>query len=336
MKLKMTLATVTAAVLMTGCGGGNDSAPGNGDNTVTPPQGNFVGAAAVGDFAKFSIAGNTLSYTLSGVVLGEEKGHLSIENVFGPVWKDVKSDLHLFLSGNLGIAKIPTGSGSIHVVGLQQSEDVEASKIAGKTYLYAYVPNSGSVEGHSITIDSNNTYSAASVAGATEKGCWKVMDSDHLVAKANAIDCNTVTDISADYRIALKPGTSRTGIVVDYVDGSGFGIGVEQKALTASDVATGTFNSYYYQPGEDGFSKVTLTNGNYEWSTCDEETGKCTPYTKGTIALNQLCNGTAIDGVACATDANSGYMYDLFVDPEDGYYISIGNNERSVEIGSNK
>jgi len=333
-----------AALGLSGCGGGSsdDVAEETQTETSTAPQGEYTGAAYVGDFAEFSISGNTLSYELSGEVLGDLSGELTIENVYGPIWKDSNSDVYLFLTGNLGMAKVPTDSGSVYVVGLQQSETLSADKVAGKNYLYVSVRNNtGEIDGYMITFHEDGTYDAVSAAGDSDSGCWKILEGgaiSHGVAKSGESDCSDVNDATADYRITFKPGTSRGGIVVDYADGSGFGIGVEQKALTDADVASGTFYSYYYQPNGDdeGFAKVTIENGTYSWAECNVATGTCTPLSSGTIALNQMCDGAELDGVACATDSDTGAKYNLFVDTEDGYYISVGTTTNTVEIGSNK
>jgi hypothetical protein len=322
---------VCGAVWLTGCGNNNDG------NTPEPQSTTYQGAATVGDYANFSVSGNTVTYSSTGTVFGSQNGTMNISQIHGPFYEDSGSNTHLFLSDNIGIAKVPMGSSSGYIVGLQQPSAASASLIAGKTYLYIHINSNGVPTGHKIDINANGTYSADSISGSTETGCWKVWNSLFLVAKASTNDCSSVTDTSADYRIVIKPGTNRNGIVVDYVNGSGFGIGLEQKALVAADVASGVYKSYYYNTanGSEGFGETTLTNGNFVWKDCDTSSGICTQTTSGTLAINQLCDGTPVQGVACATDAN-GDTFNVMLSPDDGYYFAIGDGNYHVELGSNQ
>ena len=320
-----TFLTGALALALAGCGGS--------DSKKEPPQAKYEGAASAGDYAKLSVSGTTLSYNLTGANFGPASGTASLSSLFGNFWRSTSPAFDALLTDNLAVAKVPAGSGSAYVVGLQTEAPPDPNSIANKHYLYIEVKNDNTTSGWDVHIQDNagvKTFTATSIGGSSVSGCWKPLG-NHLVAKSNLNDCSGVTDATADYRFVIKPGASRNGIVVDYVDGSGFGIGLEQVALTSNDL-TGTYDAYYQESGGDGFSRVTVNGNSFSWAQCPA--GSCqAPSVTGTIVLNQLCSGQAYDGVACATDSN-GDSYNLLIDPDDNYYFAFGYSRNYLEVGS--
>ncbi len=309
---------------------------GGNDSRTEPQLARYEGAATAGDYATLSVSGSTLSYNLTGANFGPASGTAPLNPLFGNFWRSTPPApaFDVLLTDNLAVAKVPVGSGLYaYVVGLQTEAPPNPNSIANKHYLYIEVKNDNTTSGWDVYIQDNagvKTFTATSIGGGSASGCWKPLG-NHLVAKSNLNDCSAITDANADYRFVIKPGNSRNGIVVDYVDGSGFGIGLEQVALTASDF-TGVYDAYYQETGGDGFSRVTVNGANFSWAQCPG--GNClAPSITGSIVLNQLCSGLAYSGVACATDSN-GDTYNLLIDPDDNYYFAIGYSRGYLEVGS--
>ena len=313
------------ALALAACGGGN------GDSSTQPPQGQYEGAATAGDYATLNVSGSTVSYNLTGANFGPASGTLNLTQAFGDFWQSTSPALGVLLTDNLAVARVPVGGGAFaYVVGLQLEGPPDPNTIANKHYLYIEIKNDNTTSGWDVHFLANGTFTASGIGGGSASGCWKPLG-NHFVGKLNLTDCSGVTDTSADYRFVIKPGSSRSGIVVDYVDGSGVGIGLEQVPLTAGDL-TGTYSAYYQEPGTADFSQVTVNGASFSWARCPS--GSCAaPSVTGTIVLNQLCSGLAYDGVACATD-NSGNTYNLLIDPDDDYYFAVGYSRSYLEVGS--
>lgn len=327
---------VVATLFLYGCGGGT-----SGDNGVEmPSQGTFDGVASKGDYAKFSILGTTLTYNLSGAHFGGESGKLELNNLFGGFWHSSSPEAYIFTAGNLGVAMVPNlkNGQDAFVVGLQTVGTPDPNKFADKTYVYTEILNDGSdPTGFSLRINKDKTFS---IDEDKQKGCWKVID-NHIAGKISAGTCDpeTITDSNADVKAVIKPGNSRNGLVVDYTDGSGFGLGLEQKELKASEIS-GTYYSYWVDSdGDDGFAKAVIDGTNYTWIDCDNNGNCSTVDARGTLQLNKTCDGVSMKGVACGVDTageNTGSKHNIYVDPEEGYYMEVEENGHSVSIGSNK
>ncbi len=323
---------VVGGLFVYGCGGGGSATP-----TNTPTQGSFEGAVAKGDYAKFSIYGNKLTYNISGIHFGGENGTLDLDNVFGNFWKSTSPEVYIFTSGNLGISVIPElkDGKDAFIVGLKTTEAPDANKFAGKTYVYAEIKNDGAAPtGRILTVNADKTFFVDQNAIGM-RGCWKVID-NHVAAKIteDACDPSPVTENNADFNAIVKPGDRRNGLIIDYIDGTGFGLGLEQKALAAADI-TGTYYSYWYDGQDEGFGKVIANaDFSYTWHDCDAS-GNCTEESTGVLQVNQLCDGTAVAGAACAEDADGSKSL-VFIDSEDGYYIAVDDHGNSINIGSNK
>jgi len=163
-------------------------------------------------------------------------------------------------------------------------------------------------------------------------GCWRVIN-DHIVASVEVEDCRDINDSNADARVIVKPGVSRSGIVVDLANGAGIGIGLEQKAILEEEVR-GTYETFTTFADEEGGSEeifyrvvVSLVDENFVYQATPYDSNTFTldnAHTiEGEIAINQMCDGTPIDGVMCVT--LPGGMKTLgFMDPEDGYFMLMG------------
>ncbi len=324
--------TLSAAALIAliGCGGGNN----------TTVQAKYEGAATVGDYAHISVqypSGNnpataTLDYNVSGYHFNGS-GSASLNRLFGSFWRSTTSPTFgMLLTDNLAVAKVPISGGYAYVVGLQTETPPDPNLIAGKHYLSIEINNDNTTNGWDILFNTDGTFSASRLGGGGASGCWKVLG-NHLVAKAGLSDCSAIDDTSADLRYVIKTGTTRNSIIVDKVDGTGFGIGLEQKTLVPGDLS-GTFYSYYQTPSADGFDKVVVNGNGFSWYNCPNGACQTNAYITGTIAINQLCDGTPYDGVACATDSN-GDTYHLLIDADDHYYFAVGFSRDYLEVGSN-
>jgi hypothetical protein len=338
----LTISMLTSILYFSGCGG-NKNTQNTTIQAILPPQGNYIGAASAGDLATFYVNGTQLDYNVSGMVFGNQSGTLSLNNYFdNNFWYATTPATDIFLSNNLGIARVLLSPATYaYVIGLKQSS-LTIGDISGKEFLYMHMPASGIPEGFTLKIDSNQTFTATNISTNTvSTGCWKLVF-DHLIGKLGTSDCSLETDNTADYRIMIKPGSSRSGIIVDYTNnngnGDGYGIGVEKRALTNTEVS-GTYRGYYYDPtipGMTGFSEVTVNGNSFTWSDCNTTTNTCTQTNNGTLALNKLCDNTDMNGTLCATDSG-GNQSQVFIDPTDGYYFAVDiTTGNRVEIGSNQ
>ena len=336
MNLKRTVvfgAIFAAGVTLTACGGGGGGGGSSSTKTAT-----YTGAASAGDLATFTFDGRVLTYRVSGPVFGNLSGSLTLTPVEGPFLYKDEDDNYYYFSGNLGVAEIELDDGRIAwVAGLQNVARPTVEQVAGnssKNYLYIEIDQNGTIDGYILTVNANNTWYTTDLSGQIEDyGNWTIVDN---YIRAYDSENNT-------YNVIVKPGTSRAGIVVDYGNGNGMGIGLEQKTLTADDV-TGTYTSYYYDPvsGLECFGNVTVSanNGTYSYTYTASCSDNSTDDSAGTLELNTFCyaNGTRVplNGIACAQDANSGNLYDVFIDPVDGYYIAVNPATQERVIGSSK
>ena len=297
---------------------------------------NYNGAASVGDYASFSYDKNTntVTYQVAGNVFGNKSGTREIENLYGNVFfKDKNGNNFYFFSGSLGVAVIPLDNNVSFLTGLQIPEkNLTASDlklIANKRFNYMeFTSNTVSfafIEINSTNVNDLNGTWRDFVEG--DSGTWEVNGSHLDVKNSNGVKVANVI---------IRPGVKRSGIVVDLV-GGGFGVGVEAKALTFAEMS-GTF---YYQDSDDSgtcYGKAVVNGTNFSYA--DEY---CYGTTKasgsGTLELNPFVDvnndGTPdinLTGLAKVSGENE---Y-IFIDPEDGYYISIDMANGDLSIGSNK
>jgi len=307
---------------------------------------NYNGAARRGDYATFSYdkKTNTVTYHVKGNAFGDANGTREIENLYGNVFfKDKNGSNFYFFSGSLGVAVIPMNNDENNIsfiTGLQIPEkNLTASDlelIANKRFNYMEFNSTtisfGFIEINSTNVnDLNGTWSDFE---NNDSGIWEVNGSHLDVKESNG------TKVA---NVIIRPGVSRSGIVVDLVDG-GFGIGVEAKELNTSELS-GTF---YYQNSGNNYTCYgkAVVNGNsftYSDDYCVDENGTQIngDSGSGTLILNPSVDidhdGTAdlnLTGLAEVNESNGSEF--IFIDPEDGYYISIDMRDGDMSIGSNK
>lgn len=250
-------------------------------------------------------------------------------------------------STNLGIAVVPVNNATTMIMGLQVAQnDINESAIWNKTYIYAEMgeEDNGSryVDGYIMEVDQNHSVSLLDTDGNTDYGCWKTVE-NHLVAKMDPSFCqNNYADLNnsnADVRVVIRPpvASGRAGMIVDLVDGSGVGIGLEQRPIQIQDM-NGTFDAYSYKfdGSDEAFLKIQVTNdgstASYVATPYDCSTTPCSLDNNhqqlGHIAINKLCDGTSYDngtdlsGVMCAENAGMG-----FIDVDEGYFMISNDNE---------
>lgn len=329
--MKNLLLSSALAFALIGCGGSSNNTP---ESTKT----DYKGAITKGDYVTFTFDSSTLNLTYSvdsnSRYFGGVSGSVTLSNPYGKFYISSSLGASAMIANNLLIGKIPQNNDTAYVVGLQSSSAPTVSQVAGSThkkYVYTHIDKNSNVTLHTLQVNSNGTFTETNLGSSvTSTGCWKI-DSGRLVAKGGVNNCTNVT--SFDFNIVIKPGSSRSGIVVDYANGDGIGIGLEQQQLSTSDVA-GTYESYYFENNDDNFAKVEIdSSGTLKWKACPG--GSCTmPYSNGTLSLNQDCDGNTVDGIACATVGGNNYL--AFIDNEDNYYIAVSASGTPfhVEVGA--
>jgi len=350
---KFSILTLTSLIFSTsfiGCidgGGGDGDTPATTSTTVTE----YKGSVSPGDFATISLIETTTStntltelsatmlavyYKISGPVFGTREGSFPIEIYQQkPFYKGTVdgTDIYLMLSGNLAFSNVVIDGKKTYVVALNNTGSITEDQVINKKFVYTLTKSDGTIENYTIELGSNNKWTLYNLQGTQEDGgTWELIDGSYIKA--------TNTNGNA-YYVIIKPGTSRTGFIVD-LNENGFGIGLEQKTLTDKDI-TGTYSYQVHsvETDEDCFGTVEVyfdNNDNafkYKATLNWCENSPNPNYEEvGTLTLN---NPT--DGMAKLTDPqnNEGYV---FIDPEDGYFIAIKYNSsgQATEyiIGSNK
>ena len=325
--------------LMVSCGGGGGGNSSSGGSSSTT----YLGSVGPGDFARVTISGNTLTYEISGSVLGNKSGTLQMEaypgkKSFYKLLDDNRNKVaDVFLSGNMVFAGVNIDGNYYALVGLKKVENgLKKSDVIG-TYNYVHVKNPGpTLEYYRLQVYDNGTYSAENILNpsVSETGCWKLAGTgDYLLAKAGESDCNNVNNW--DYKIVVRPGT-RKAIVVDYVDGSGFGIGLESYNMTSvsENMTTCTVEYYWWNTNrdEDGWGNATYNRSNgtinleeYDFDGTPEGT------ISGTVRLDKIYNGTDFiphQGMAFLSTQNGNGT--IFFDPDEGYFIDIFNETGTI------
>ncbi len=338
------LSVVILLFSLAGCGGGG----GGGEGIVSGTSGGttYLGAAGAGDFVRITIApdNSSLSYEVFGPVFGNQTGTLRMESYpdkphFYKLFLDNGTQVaDMFLSGNMAFFGIYLDGNSTVLAGLKKVRNTLTAADVNGTYNYVHIPANGTgLAFYRITVYENGTYYAENILdnAYNETGCWRLSDTgDYLLAKAGATDCAGLTEDNATYRIVIKPGTHR-GFVVDYVNGSGFGVGIESYNMTTA------------------FANMTTCTAEYYWWDAENHEEGWGNATTGGLLLNRLefyeeyFNGTAIgsDNASLipdfADDGNTpapgmAYIFTtsgngtVFMDPDDGYFINIFNENGTI------
>ena len=335
--MKPTILSLLVIFGLLGCGGGSKSSSSSTNNDKE-----YKGAATEGDFATFTINGNTLQYNVNGVIFGSQSGSANLTNLYGNFYQTTSTPtVSMMIANNIAIGRVPISSSSGnpygYIVGVHNPTPPTISSISNRDYIFVHIDTTGSTTLHKLRINSDKTFTAQSIPiGISVNGCWTI-DSGIIKAKNGSTypNCSSYNGSSNDYNALVRPGSSRAGIIVDYVSGNGIGIGLEQQPLTNTDI-TGTYKSFYYKSSSEGFAKAVVnSSGNINHYNCTSSSCSPFPSNTGNIALNQDCLGNAINGVACATMLG-GKKYLTFIDNVDNYYISVSTagTPYRVEVGS--
>lgn len=371
MKYKSLLA-LSMAGMLSACGGGSGSTTTSTDTTVsTATTTDYLGAATAGDFASFSMDSNgLLSFSLSGVHFDGVSGQFDATNVVGGFYTATVdgNPLGLFMSGNLGLAVLPdSGLNTPFIVGLANSS-IDTASIVDKDYIYIGWVNNAAVA-NIVTLSSDGTLAIKDLAevAANENGdptaptitsgCWSASANGDYINVLTGIgqDCSAVdeTSTASNYlRAVIKPGASRAGFVVDYADGSGFGIGLERKVLAspAAEVTYDIFSMDFANIAFDTelFERLVVNAGDAttdasEYNINCTDISNCTDSTdlnhRFNIHYNHVCatganasNMVPFDGMACVevieqgagntTPLPLGTLFNTMIDDEDGYFIA--------------
>jgi len=285
----------------------------------------FRGALTGGDFAEFTFDTDTnkMTYKVTGR-LYNLNGTKELKNVYNNVFFTDSDNNFYFFSGTLGVSYINYNNNQLSLVGLQMpAQEITTDMLkefVNKRYNYMEDDGSG-LSFEFIDINSSDVNSLS--------GTWTNLNGDSGTWEVNGSHLDVYQNGSKVANIVLRPGVSRNSIVVDLVSG-GYGIGVEAKALTNNDM-TGT---YYYMDLEPtggicyGKVRVNGTQVSYQ----DE---KCYNSTESSGSANLLLNPNGMNGLAQVLDSNGNPTNEyVFVDPEDGFYISVGSD--GLSIGSSK
>ncbi len=355
------IALGTALVLSAcGGGGGGGSTNNGGTSNITPLQGTYTGAAAQGDFATYTINGNTLVYSVSGYYFPSgTSGTLSLTPYPGMSGSNfwVSNNVGIFLSNNFGMAYIP--SLSAVVVGLQNTGNISSLTTSSHSFVYvSIVPGSG-VSLWEISINTDNSFTATEIDGTSSiSGCWMSDSANNRIIAIKSTDipssilsCSNFSNtwnpsnLPQDYNLVATPTSGGTsGLVVDYTGANGnhpgVGIGLEQNAMNALNLtaqSSYTISALYHSPGA-GVATESLTvsgcspQGSYMICNYSGLFNNGSLFA-GSVVANYDCARNYVPGMISATDAG-GSCYDIFFDPTNNYYISVGTTTDSIAIGA--
>lgn len=355
-KILMSCFMVGMLMILAACGGSS------GDGTVssgTTTSTSYLGPAVQGDFAKFSFnSDDSLAYELSGAHFDGVSGTVDTTQYNGNYYLATVGayNLGVFVASNIAMAVLPDESGATpFIVGLS-NPSVDMTDIADKTYVYIEY-RSNTAGANLVTINSDNTVTAQAIEdnltppGTSNiyTGCWaESSNGAYINVLMGSTDCSAVDETSTDVnylRVVIKPGVDRNGFVVDYADGSGFGIGLEQKSVSAP-AADVTYNTL----GLD-FSNIDFTGADLFHQIVVHSDGSATEYdldgnvtSTMNIAYDKVCDqdeSTSVTydftGMACAsmlTGDGAGKDFNVFIDFEDGYFVAEMESSTFFTIGA--
>ena len=365
----------------------------NNDGYIVDENGDIIynGAAKVGDFAKytFSRTNMKLTYEVSGAHFSQQNGEpstgsLDVHSINGinAFYYAIEANnpnnpIGMMLTKNMGMGVVPTNGSQPALVLALQNSNVDASQLAGKTFTYIDVTNNNgtSVKPFIVTFSSDGSFSVKDLlTNTSNSGCWRVSnDQSFIEAEIVSVEsCATYngygtqgtnpTDATTDshyFKTIIKPARTqngRAGFIVDHVDGSGVGIGLEKKSISAPssevrmDVFSGSISTNITEQSLNflwnfSFNGTTGTKKQYSCSISNLSPS-CTLTSAGegfTIVYNQVCNpngsgtisGEDYVGLSCLT-LNSGEQYNVFIDTEDRYFIAVGEDGSLLVGGDNR
>ena len=301
----------------------------------------YKGAVKIGDFASFNFDSKTnkLTYNLSGSKLGQKDGNVTLVNEYKNIFfKDEDGDI-AFFTKSLGVILTEYNNSMVPVVGLQMPTTLDTSLILNKRFNFIDISSDG--------ID----FTIVDVNGSGNSGIWSDIDGNNGNWELNnthldACENNGRSCVPMAHFMIRPPivEDGRAGIVVDNLDG-GFSIGIEAKPITANEIK-GTY--YYEDIANDGtvcYGSVTVNGETFNYQ--DAKCNKGTPSSgTGSLILNPQIdpdgdantdNNITLNGLAQVVDANGNPTKEyVFIDPKEGYYVSVDTQNGDISIGSNK
>ena len=306
----------------------------------------YAGSVTPGDFVHFERTGNTITYEVEGDVFGNVTGEVNVTDLTGDeyVFKGTVNgeETYFFTTGNIGMASIPINGVTYLGVGLREAatgltaDDVVGHYAYGEVDFNPTTHNPNGADGCLIDVKADQTADLTCMDGAEESGGWKISeDKTYLLYKANTA-ADDITEANADARVVVRPAEAGKpkGFLADLAGGKGFGIGLEQVAMT-QDSVKGDYLAINYLDRKLLDVTVTPDANNTEQMTYTSQranaAGLGTGDTGGgTIRINHDCDGNAHDGIACVTD-NDGAQFVGSLDNGEGYFALIG--EHNVIVG---
>jgi hypothetical protein len=337
-KIRYAALIVVSSLAIVACGGGESD-----------PTRQFSGAASVGDFASFTVNGQTLSYQVDGAVFGSQSGTVNLQPMFGTslnthFWDIQPGNGALFLGSNIAMAYFPSiNSQSAVVVGLEQSGNL--TSVVGKTFIYVDLPQNGPAVGCEVTINSDQTAVYNCLDGSSGTLCWQTDTANNrLKIGSTGNNCSTWSGSNPTYYLIARPAANaRASFVLDHVDGSGIGVGTERRTYYDTDFSSPTTYEflritssgacrYEVLVEDDSDPNNSLVNYSYDDTNM---TGGCNDgYATGRLELNTYSDGSgsivAYNG-AIATVTGG---LNIFLEPNGGYAIVLDPVTGSFDIGA--
>ena len=336
-KIRYAALVVVSSLAIVACGGGGSD-----------PVQEFSGAASVGDFASFTVNGQTLSYQIDGAVFGSQSGTVNLQPLFGSslnthFWSTQPGNGALFLGSNIAMAYFPSiNNQSAVVIGLEQSGNL--ASVVGRTFVYVDLPQNAAAVGCEVTINSNQTATYSCLDQSSGALCWQTDTANNrLKIGSTGNNCSSWSGSNPIYYLVARPeANARASFVLDHVDGSGIGVGTERRTYYDADFAAPTTFEflritssgpcrYEVTVQDDGDSSNSLVNYSYD----DSMAGGCNEGSAtGQLELNTYTAGSgslvAYNGAITTTTGDS----NIFLEPNGGYAIVLDTVTGDFDIGA--
>ena len=355
---------IVISYLLTGCGGNNNTNPTSSNKDYS---GTYKGAATVGDLGSFNFSTSspytnaTLSYTITGSVYTSA----SASNVIltplggssdGHFWEN-SNGIDIFVASNIGIANDPNLSPPAKIVALRNPDDANTiMPSAGAIKKFIYIDhnrNSNTQKGCVVKFKGDKSLEYSCSDTTSGNGCWAYDPNDNkkVLASISTSSCTYSNIVSnLDFNIMLKSGIKRDALIVDHVDGSGIGVGVEKKAITTTNNnpngdldPSKTYEFKILQHDNLGnacIETATLSYNTNQWVYNATRAAPCSGSSSGIVELNRYYDSSGIllstnGAVAIHNSANSINSYkNLLFDIENGYFIAIKYDGSGFRVGA--
>ena len=320
----------------------------------------YNGAATVGDYAEFNLNyfSKEMSYKFSGKELSNVQKNVKIYNLYRNMFYiGEDSSSFFFITRGVMISKIVNSKGSFDVITLPHNFEKLTIKDVSKNYnilVKGLNVNGVSYEAFvNLTITPNKTYlmylkpfNSDNVLKLTGK--WDFDSDDKLVL----YDDNN----QKVFYLKVKKGLNKNSVVLDGING-GFGLGVEAKDITRSDLKTYHYLNIYPIDAKKtkvcfGYTNEKLINSNkIEIKETDEKCFIARSYpNKGVITFEQVSVNApriytqVVNPVVSFNGVNvklSGIGIDTknisILDGDNGFYINYSYDKNQAgSIGSDR